>query len=364
MTAGSVHVFVDMPAMAAYELKTLALNKDERFKQVGVAAIRLEGNKNYVNTSSGKMSAMASVGFFMSLWLGMPALFSSVIGVTAGKLLSILAGLLVLAGVGFAVYPRQTVPPVVTPLPATATIVDVPTSTPVPASTGTPSLTLTPTHTPTVSATATSTLTPTPAYQNLRGVVIAERVNCRYGPGEPYLYREGYRLGTEMEFFGRMEIRSGDATATWLYGLAEFFEDSCWVNARSIELDGDVSNLEPNYYPDKAPAPLLFHPQFPPVQNVIAARSGDLVSIYWEGYPLAPGDREAVDRPQYLVEAWTCQGGELLFTPIGSFVESLQVRDEAGCSEPSSGEVFIAHKDGYVGPVVIPSWPAFPTAVP
>lgn len=358
LAAGSVHVFVDMPSRAAYELKTLALNKDERFKQVGVAALRLAGNKNYVHTSSGQMLSMASVGLFTSLWLGMPALFSSVLGATLGKILTILTALFLITGIGLAL-PRQTVTQAVTPLPPTTILVDASTSTPTPVlpSTETPTLVLTPTETPTATATATSTPTPTPAYQTLKGIVIADRVNCRYGPGEAYLYREGYRLGTEIEFFGQMEIRSGDVAATWLYGLAEFYQDPCWVNARNIELVGDVSSLEPDYYPDRAPPPFVFHPDYPPVENVFAARGGDLVNIYWTGYQLAPGDRESVNSPQYLVEAWTCQAGRLMFTPIGAFSESIQVTDEAGCSEPSHGQVFIAHKDGYIGPVAIPSWP-------
>ncbi|HJR79999.1 MAG TPA: TIR domain-containing protein [Anaerolineales bacterium] len=365
LTAGSVHVFVDMPARAAYELKTLALNKDERFKQVGVAALRLAGNKNYIDTSSGQMSPMATTGLLLSLWVGLPALFSSVLGATGGKILTLLTALLVVAGIGIAVFPRQSTPPVVTSSPPTATVVVAPTSTPAPAltSTATPTLVASSTSSPTVTATETPTLTPAPTYQNVRGVVIVERVNCRYGPGEPYLYREGYRLGTEMEFSGRMEIRSGDGTATWLYGLAEFFETYCWVNARNIQLAGDVSNLEPDYYPDDAPPPYLFHPDFPPLKDVIAARLGDRVNIYWTGYELAPGDRESPNSPQYLVEAWTCRGGVSMFTPVGAFSESIQIIDEAGCPEPSHGQVFIAHKDGYIGPVSIP-WPAYPTPTP
>ena len=368
MTAGSVHVFVEMPAMAAYELKTLALNRDQRFKQLGITSLRLDGNAKFVNISLGKLTLAATISPLMALWLKMPALFSSMLGATVGKVLTITLVAVVIAGAGIAV-PR-TLAPVLFPSP-TLTPTPIPNSTPVPTSTMpfTPSATQAPTLTPTMTqtstptATASPTVTPVPTYQTLRGVVIADRVNCRYGPGEPYLYREGFRIGTEMEFFGRMEIRSGDTTGTWLYGLAEFYQDPCWVNARSIELKGDVSDLEPDYYPDKAPPPLLFHPQFPPPRDVIAARRGDLVSIYWTGYPLAPGDREDINRPQYLVEAWTCQGGRIMFTPIGAFVESVQVTDEAGCSEPSHGQVFIAHKDGYVGPVEI-DWPSYATPTP
>src|SRR5512133_3298819 len=41
LTAGSVHAFIEMPALAAFELKTLALNRDPRFKQMGIVALKL-----------------------------------------------------------------------------------------------------------------------------------------------------------------------------------------------------------------------------------------------------------------------------------------------------------------------------------
>jgi len=222
--------------------------------------------------------------------------------------------------------------------------------------------------------TPTSTFTPTPAYTTLKGVVIADQVNCRYGPGEPYLYEFGLIKGNEMVFQGRMEIRSGESTATWLYGLPRGYKDSCWVNARSIKLDGELSSLEPDYYPDKVPPLRPFsHPNFPPPTNVSADRKGDQVTIYWTGITLLPGDQEEKGRPIYLIEAWTCQGGKIVFTPLGyvkdsSVVEpidvAISVRDETGCSEASHARVFLAHRDGYVGPVNVPVWPLYPTPTP
>ncbi len=53
LAAGSVHAFVQMPARAAYQLKTLALNQDARFKQMGISLLRLEGGKNFIEIASG-----------------------------------------------------------------------------------------------------------------------------------------------------------------------------------------------------------------------------------------------------------------------------------------------------------------------
>src|SRR6266487_3044565 len=48
MTPGSVHVFVDMPAGTAYQIKTAALNQDPRLINAGIAALRLSGDRNFV----------------------------------------------------------------------------------------------------------------------------------------------------------------------------------------------------------------------------------------------------------------------------------------------------------------------------
>src|SRR5688572_27920076 len=109
MTAGSVHVFVEMPAMAAYELKTLALNRDTRFKELGITSLRLDGNTKFVNISLGKLMLAATISPFMVLWLKLPALFSSILGATAGKVLTIVLAAVVIAGAGI-VVPRTLAP--------------------------------------------------------------------------------------------------------------------------------------------------------------------------------------------------------------------------------------------------------------
>jgi hypothetical protein len=192
----------------------------------------------------------------------------------------------------------------------------------------------------------------------LDGVVVdtGDRIACRYGPGDPYLYMFEPISGNRIKVYGKMEIQKNDTAEFWLYGTLQGYESSCWVNAKYIKLDGDISNLE-TYYPQKAPLLLFRHPRFPPPTDVNANRDGDQVFISWKGYSLAPGDRESENSPLYLVEAWTCQGGKIVFTPIGAFNEFASVKDEVGCSEPSHGQVFVAHKDGYIGPVEITPWP-------
>ena len=367
MTAGSVHVFVDMPASAtAFQLKTMALNRDKRFKEVGVTSLKLAGDAYYINIALGILTPAPKISPLNALWLRIPSLFSSTFGLTTGKLLTIFLALVTITAIGvFASSPTPSLP---VPTPTfTSTLTSPPaatatqTFTPIPTLTSSATLTSTPTaeDTPTPTVTASPTSSPTPVYGFLDGVVIPteDRVACRYGPGDPYLYEFELISGNKINAYGKMEIQvqRGDTSELWLYGLAQGYESPCWVNAKYIKLDGDVSSLE-TYYPDKAPLILFNHPRFPPPKEVSANRDGDQVFISWTGYTLALGDRESANSPVYLVEAWTCQGGKIVFTPIGAYQEFASVKDEAGCSEPSHGQVFVAHKDGYVGPVEIP-WP-------
>lgn len=161
-----------------------------------------------------------------------------------------------------------------------------------------------------------------------------------------------------------MEVRDGDQTSVWLYGLPKDYSEPCWVNAKLIQLDGDISSLEPNYYPDKAPPKIFSTDLFPAPKEIEASRSGDQVEITWVGFDPGLGDRESPNSPRYLVETWTCQNNQIVFMPQGVFNEYAVVRDEAGCSEPSHGRVFLAHRDGYIGPSEITPWPEYPTSTP
>jgi hypothetical protein len=127
LTSGSVHVFVDMPAAAAYELKTRALNRDRRLKHFGIKSLRLVGDRKYVNVSLGILTATATVGFLNLLWMSIPALFPSIFGITAGKVIAITSAVVVTTAMSVAVSEKVSIVPVTTPTPRS-----VPTLTPVP----------------------------------------------------------------------------------------------------------------------------------------------------------------------------------------------------------------------------------------
>ena len=57
----------------------------------------------------------------------------------------------------------------------------------------------------------------------------------------------------------------------------------------------------------------------------------------------------------YLIEAWVCQGGQLVFVPMNyvtsfdknSSMMAVKVTDEPGCLEPSSARIYTVVTNGY-----------------
>jgi len=374
VAAGSVHAFVSVPAGAAFELKTMALNRDKRLQQFGITSLRLDGDKKFINVSLGKPMLAATIGPLAALWLKVPALFAPVLGATAGKVLTVLLITTVIAGAGILV--PATFAPAPTPTPASIptslpTFTPIPASsdTPLPTATQTPNPTSTLTETMTVTQTLTSTVTPSPVptYLTLTGVIanpLSNLVACRYGPGDIYLYRFGPRNGLQMDISGKVEIRTRREAETWLWGLLDGYSDLCWVNAKYVRLNGDVSSLE-TVYPGKVDLPVLPEStwRWPAPQNVKALRQGDQVNIYWDFYDVPLGERESENSPRYVLELWLCQNDQVAFTPRGANESSLQVTDEAGCAEPSHGRIYLAEVHGYIGPVEI-QWPPHATPTP
>lgn len=360
LTAGSVHVFVDMPAGAAFELKTRALNRDERFKQMGIVSLKLDGDAKYVNTSSGALTLAATASPLMALWSKIPALFTPMLAVPIGKLLTIILGAIFIAGAtltlsqfripGIAGRPTET--------PTLFTRVTVPPSatlTPTPAPTFTPTETSTVTPTATSTVTPTASLTPTSVFSILGGEVI-NRTICGHGPGNFYLYRFGLIPTNRMEIRGRVDVWTGRELQTWVWGLPEFFPGECWVNARDIKLDGDLPSLEV-LYPEKVDLPFLRDPRWPVPQNVEVKRLRDQVTVSWDFFDVPEGERESPNSPRYIFEAWVCQEKELRFISIPVYESTeVSVIDQLGCAEPSHGRIILAEKHGYVGPVEI-EWP-------
>ena len=92
-----------------------------------------------------------------------------------------------------------------------------------------------------------------------------------------------------------------------------------------------------------------------PPHGVTATRHGDIVTISWEQVEMTEDD----DRG-YLLELFVCQDANYLWwtdSYADQFSTVYGVKDEAGCSQPSSGKLYTVEKHGFSEPVVIP-WPS------
>ena len=238
---------------------------------------------------------------------------------------------------------------------STATTVLLPTAlhpstqTPIPMRTSTAAATPAPSLTPTTTATRPPTETPTqtftatvtPTYAILRGKVL-QQSNCRYGPGAPYLYKYGLYPDTVLEVIGRNEL------GTWVVIRAIGGTNPCWVKASLLQIRGDVMSVAP------ASLPLPHSPYYGPLMGVSAVRNGNEVTVSWYAMVLRAGDDS--EQVPYLIEAWVCTNGKLVFTPVGAYDTTATIHDEPGCAEPSHARIMAAEKHGYTDPVEIP-WP-------
>lgn len=409
--AGNLRVVLRMSNNDAYELKAQALNNDPRLKKAGIAALKYVGDKQYI--SGGEFSPdlpspdseqSSTIDEKVRVTLRIPRkdayelvakhfnndpelIKAGISGVGLAKgagmvpvpkesparpqkkkrsfaryiIAAVIVGILGVAGAGALYFSNP-------PAPTPTTVLQIPVSggeptntyTPVPPTETSvpPTATMTSTRTKTPLPTATKTQLPTATVVSCQppseAVVFADNLSCRYGPGAVYLYRAGLVKGEVVDVLGKADTAYG----TWIRVQTRWeVPAKCWVNSSSnfVEIpQGDVACLDP-LYPEKAPLILFNTDLFPKPSNVQASRSGNLVYIDWQGYDLLPGDRPE-SSPAYLTETWTCQDGEFVLSPQGWDDTSAFVRDDGGCGKAAYGFVYMAHVDGYIGPVTIP-WP-------
>ncbi len=341
-----VRVTLRLPRKDAYELVAKHLNNDPDLIKAGISGVGLAKGAGMVpvaqETPAKPRKQKRKVGRFIAA-------------------VAIL-GIIGIVGAGIFLFS----PP---PVPAPTEIAQIPVSGAEPTKTHTPipptetsvpsTVTMTSTGTKTPLPTATNTQLPTATVLSCQPpsevVVTAENLSCRYGPGAVYLYRAGLVKDEVVDVLGKADTAYG----TWIRVQTRWDEPAkCWVSAspKYIEVtqNDDVACLDP-LYPEKAPLIIFNTDLFPKPSNVTASRSGNVVYIQWQGYDLLPGDRPE-DSPPYLVETWTCQDGEFVFSPQGWDDTFASVRDDGGCGKAAYGYVYMAHVDGYIGPVTIP-WP-------
>jgi len=255
--------------------------------------------------------------------------------------------LLVLFATACAPSPEQQSTRTATSITATAaawTKTPVPTLTFTPTETLTPTITFTPTEsqTPTITPTLTVTATPTFAFPT---VTVNKQAHCRYGPSAAYLHAADLYPGDVGT------VRSRFIYSKWLYIKFDKLNYFCWVAPSVVDVVGDVAMI--NY--KELNLQSIGSNMYGPPRGVTATRIGNEVLISWEQVNMTTDD----DRG-YLLELFVCQGGAYLWwtdSYPNQFTTSYEVRDEAGCAQPSSGKLYTVEKHGFSEPAIIP-WPA------
>lgn len=212
LTEGSVHVFIDMPAAAAFRLKAQALNRDRRLRRFGIHSMRLAGDRKYVNIALGILTTTATIGFLKSIWLRLPSLFPSIVGITGGKVLLIALAIVITMAASAAMAEKVSTGPI--PIPVLA-----------PTATATLTPTQTETSSPTPSATAASTPTP------ISELIVFNDTLCWNGPGNGYAEISSIIAGTRVELVGRGSITG------WLIVLNPRYQVPCWMRIRDLQVD-------------------------------------------------------------------------------------------------------------------------------
>ncbi|HVF26452.1 MAG TPA: hypothetical protein VNA23_11215 [Anaerolineales bacterium] len=202
--------------------------------------------------------------------------------------------------------------------------------------TATPVFTATTTPSPTISATATFTFP---------FATVNKQAHCRYGPSVAYLHAADLFPGDTGT------VRERYIYSNWLYVKFDKLNYFCWVAPSVVDVVGDASALK---YKELNLQSIGSNMYGPP-RGVTATRAGAFVIISWEQVEMTKDD----DRG-YLLELFVCQNGNYLWWTDSypdQFTTSYEVKDESGCSQPSSGKLYTVEKHGFSEPAIIP-WPA------
>jgi hypothetical protein len=189
--------------------------------------------------------------------------------------------------------------------------------------------------TPTVSATATFAF---PA------VTVNKQAHCRYGPSVAYLHAADLYAGDQGT------VRSRFIYSNWLYVKFDKLNYFCWVAPSVVDVVGDVSTVAHKELDLQSIGSNMYGPP----RGVTAVRNGNEVIISWEQVGMTEDD----DRG-YLLELFVCQDTIYKWWTDSypdQYSTSYEVRDEAGCAQPSSGKLYTVEKHGFSEPVNIP-WP-------
>ncbi len=225
-----------------------------------------------------------------------------------------------------------------------------PTQTPYYTDTVGPTATDTPTA---VTTPPTATITPQPPT-----VTVLVHTQCLFGPDPVYISKYDILANSPQVAIGR------NTDTSWLYVQGSDHANPCWVKAALVKVNtGSYTDPPVITTPVLTPYTTLY-----PAPVVSTTRAGNAVTIFWQ-----PVSMTETDYNGYLIEAWVCQGGQMVFLPKSYVplydknvsaiqnknVMAIMVTDEPSCSTPSSARIYTSITTAYSSPRNIP-WPAAP----
>jgi hypothetical protein len=299
----------------------------------------------------------------------------------------LLGGALVVAIVAFLIFnnPRANqTPPTAEPVlaPGEVNIIVSPSETPT--STSTLTQTASPSAAATLTTAPTLTLTPSPTFAIQSKIVVNDLAPapCFYGPSNVYLNKGTRRIaGNEVDLLGRIETDKGIWVHNRFSPPRTDASDPCWMDSKYLDITEEqlmsvppVDPSNPNEYKlpiDYFSTTILKDPVVTGVN-----RTGDTVTVSWEFFDVGEGQYPNHNENfyRYLIEAWLCKDGKIVFSPSGwgpygpevtdGVWVTAQLQDESACTEPSHARIYLAWAHGYAGPAEIEPWFQSETGLP
>jgi hypothetical protein len=200
----------------------------------------------------------------------------------------------------------------------------------------TPAPTLAPTSTPDASTPNSPALPQT----GLPQATLPQYTDCLYGPATYFTYKTSFPAGQQVEVVGRSE------DAAWVNIEEVGGWNSCWIQAGQAQLQ----NTRVEDLPMVSPLLPKNEYEFGSPTTTSAKRHGDEVTVSWKAVYMSLDEIQG-----YLIDAYVCQGGQPIHLPVfvsKTFAEntgtiSVQIKDETGCSVPSTAHIVSIGRRGF-----------------
>jgi hypothetical protein len=215
----------------------------------------------------------------------------------------------------------------------------------------------------------------------LTNIVVKEPAICLYGPGTAYQNKGTRRVaGSQVDLLGRIETDKGTWVQIESSPPSTDTSDPCWLDAAHLTITGEQLKSVPPVDPLTYILPYNDYSLYrrlaePAVQGVVRTSSGDRATVSWEYFDVGDGEvQHPLNVARYIVEAWVCRNGQIVFSPKGYWLDpaqpaqtgdivGLSIEDQPGCTQPSHARLYLQWVNGFVGPVEIQNWPQSTTVL-